>query len=419
MNLPLLGERVVSWVSNAVERRLNAENFIAANQTPHEVVYQAGLVTVRAYPALGDTAIPLGKDTLRAASTRQPVPVLLVPPLAANSLNFDLLPNRSLVRYLSARGLRVYLVDWGDPDEDHSHLALADYTTRMLPEAIAAVRRHSRNEDISLLGYCMGGLFCLIYAAWSHDERLRNVVTIASPIDYHQIGVAGRLARLSYHPMRLAARFIPFSFDDIPRRWLRIPGGVSAAVFKLTNPLGTVQSYIDLLMNLWDRDYVTEHETLSAWFNDMHDYPGGIVQDFVLRVGVANQMARGRLTLDKAQVAQFDRVEASLLAIAGASDRIVSIEAARKVLDIVGTEDKHFAVFPGGHAGVFAGSQAPSTTWPAAADFLVERSGIDTGRPSRATARLRKKKSGSDQSASRKKPVSSARKRRGASNGMA
>lgn len=388
MNLPLLGERAVAWVSHAVERRLAAENFIAANQTPHDVIYQAGLVTVRAYPA--------------AKAQPQPVPVLLVPPLAANSLNFDLLPNRSLVRTLQAAGLRVYLVDWGDPDEEHAELGLADYTTRMLPEAIAEVRRHSGSQDLSLLGYCMGGLFCLIYTGWSHDPGIRNIVTIASPIDYHQMGVAGRLARLSYHPLRLAARYVPFRLEQIPRRWLRVPGPVSALVFKLTNPLGTVQSYLDLLMNLWDRDYVTEYQTMSRWLNDMHDYPGGIVQDFVLRVGLANQLARGRLRLGPDQEALLERIDASLLAIAGAADQIVPLASARKVLDIVASQDKHFVVCPGGHAGVFAGREAPHTTWRQAVDFLLPRSGTRVAQPK-----------------SVKKRASSVRKRRGASKGTA
>ena len=60
--------------------------------------------------------------------------------LAADPLNFDLFPDRSLVRFLLAHGFSVYLADFGSPQQDHSHLGLADYTTEMLPEAIAKVR---------------------------------------------------------------------------------------------------------------------------------------------------------------------------------------------------------------------------------------------------------------------------------------
>jgi polyhydroxyalkanoate synthase subunit PhaC len=370
----LAGERGLAWVSNAIERRMDGERFIVANQTPFEKIHENGLLSVRKYPPLAEDEIAVGGEIYPVRRQPHRVPVLLVPPLAADPLNFDLLPNRSLVRFLLAQGFRVYLVDFGSPDEDHSHLSLADYTTRMLPEAIEHVRADAGETEITLMGYCMGGLFCLVYAGWSHDPDVRNIVTIASPIDAHQAGIAGRLFEVMNKPLRLAARYVPLRLDDINPRFLRVPGWMSSIAFKLTNPAGTVQSYIDLLMNLWDREYVTEHQTMSAWFNRMHDYPGGIIQDFVLRVGLDNQLAKGRIRLGAEDKALLDRIECSLLAIAGENDRIVTLEAARKVMDIVGSRDKDFIIAPGGHAGVFAGSKAPGTTWLFAADWLSTRS---------------------------------------------
>lgn len=375
-----VGERGLHWVSNAIERRLNAENFIVAGLTPFETIHSDGLMSVRRYAPLAEDEIAVGDTTRRVERKQQRVPIVLVPPLAATSLNFDLLPNRSLVKFLLSYGYRVYLIDWGDPQADHHHLGLADYTTRMLPEALESIRADSGEPELSLFGYCMGGLFCLIYAGWSHDAQIRNIVTIASPIDSHQIGVAGKLLQMMDVPLRALQRAVPgvkrLPFHGLPvdARWLRVPGWMSSAVFKLTNPLGTIQGYLDLLMNLWDRDYVTEYQTMSTWFNRMHDYPGGIVQDFVLKVGLGNQLAKGKLRLNRDQKVLLDRIDCSLLAIAGTGDRIVSVEAAKKVLDIVGSSDKEFLLAPGGHAGVFGGSKAPQTSWTFAADWLQTRS---------------------------------------------
>ncbi len=374
-----ISERGLHWVSNAVERRLNSENFVVSGQTPFETLHDDGLITLRYYPPLAGDEIAVGSGTRRVAAQRHRVPILLVPPLAATSLNFDLLPNRSLVKFLLASGYAVYLVDWGDPQADHHHLGLADYTTRLLPEALQHVRTHSGESEVTLFGYCMGGLFCLIYAGWSHDPQIRNIVTIASPIDSHQAGVAGRLLKMMDAPLRAIQRVLPLGklpFHGLPidPRWLRVPGWASSLAFKLTNPLGTVQGYLDLLMNLWDRDYVTEYQTMSKWFNRMHDYPGGIVQDFVLKVGLDNQLARGQINLNKTQKSLLDRIDCSLLAIAGTGDKIVSVEAARKVLDIVASTDKDFILAPGGHAGVFGGSKAPGAAWTFAADWLSSRS---------------------------------------------
>jgi polyhydroxyalkanoate synthase subunit PhaC len=281
----LLGERSLHWVSNAIERRRHSENFIVAGLTPFATIHTDGLMSVRRYASLSEDEIAVGEHTRPVVRATHRIPVVLVPPLAATSLNFDLLPNRSLVKFLLSYGFRVYLVDWGDPQADHHHLGLAHYTTRMLPEALAKVREDSGEQDLSLFGYCMGGLFCLIYAGWSQDAQIRNIVTVASPIDSHQVGVAGKLLQMMDVPLRAlpltvpAVRKLPFHGLPVDPRWLRVPGWMSAAAFKLTNPLGTLQGYLDLLMNLWDRDYVTEYQTMATWFNRMHDYPGGIVQD--------------------------------------------------------------------------------------------------------------------------------------------
>ena len=372
--LELVLERSIAWVSNAIERRADAASFVVADLTPYEVIHSEGLLSVRRYLPLTEAEITAGESVIPVRAKRHRVPVLLVPPLAADPLNFDLLPQRSLVRFLLAEGYKVYLVDFGSPDKDHSHLGLVDYTTRMLPAAISAVRKDSRVRDISLVGYCMGGLFCLIHAGWAHDPKIKNIVTIASPIDMHQIGVAGQLLGAMRTPIRLVRRYTGLRIHKLDPKRLNVPGWVSSLAFKLTNPMGTLTNYLDLLMNLWDRDYVTQHDTMASWFNDMHAYPGGIVQDFVVRVGLDNALSKGRVKLGLDQEALLDRINASLLAIAGTGDKIVTVEAARKVMDIVASTDKLFKLAPGGHAGVFAGSKAPATTWRMAADWLKPRS---------------------------------------------
>ncbi|WP_202922411.1 alpha/beta fold hydrolase [Sinimarinibacterium sp. NLF-5-8] len=371
-------ETGLHWVHNAIERRLHGENFVVAGQTPFETVFSDGLMSVRYYMPLTEAEITVGRDTLAVSPTQHRIPVVLVPPLAATSLNFDLLPERSLVKFLLAHGHRVYLVDWGDPQAEHHHLGLQHYTTRMLPEALKVIRAHSAEPELSLLGYCMGGLFSLIYAAWSHDAQIRNIITVAAPIDSHQIGVAGKLVQMMDAPLRTLQRAVPGinRFHGLPldARWLQIPGWANSWMFKLTNPVGVVQGYLDLLMNLWDRDYVTHYQTMSRWFNQMSAYPGGIVQDFVLKVGLGNQLAKGKINITRDEKALLDCIECSLLAIAGDNDKIVSVDAARKVLDIVGSCDKTFKVAAGGHAGVFGGSRAPQTTWTYAAEWLAGRS---------------------------------------------
>ena len=62
------------------------------------------------------------------------------------------------------------------------------------------------------------------------------------------------------------------------------------------------------------------------------------------------------------------------VAVAGATDNIVTLEAVRPVTRLVGSTDKTFMVVSGGHMGIVSGSQAPEHIWPQVAAWLAERS---------------------------------------------
>ena len=365
---------VSEFMRNGYDRVFNTETLVKANQTPYQVLLDRGLLKLRYYPPLVEDEIRIG-DSERLPVNRTPhrTPVVLVPPLAASTLIFDLLPQRSLVKYLRARGFEVYLVDFGEPHREHAHLGVREYTMRMLPDALRVVRRHSGEQDISLFGYCMGGLFCLIYAGVMHDAHIRNIVTVASPIDMHDSTLAAKILLLLNTPTHLVRKYTSWRVHDIKHSYLQVPGWMNSLIFKSTNPVGSLLTYWDLLINLADRDFVETHTTTSRWFDRMLDYPGGIVQDFFVKVGLDNALATGRIQLGDHE-AQFKRVNAALLAIAGTSDTLVGEASARKVMDVVNSSDKTFATAPGGHAGVFAGGKAPANTWKTAADWLAQRS---------------------------------------------
>ena len=361
------------FLRNGYDRLFNTDSLVKADLTPYQVLLDRGLLKLRYYPPLTDSHIQVGQQRIPVRKKRHRTPVVLVPPLAASTLIFDLLPERSLVRFLLAHGYEVYLVDFGEPHREHAHLGVREYTMQMLPSALRAVRQHSGEQDLSLFGYCMGGLFCLIYAGVMQDAHIRNIVTVASPIDMHDSTLAAKILVLLNTPTHLVRKYTDFRVHNIKNSYLQVPGWVNSLIFKSTNPVGSLMTYWDLIVNLADRDYVEVHTTTSRWFDQMLDYPGGIVQDFFVKVGLDNALATGRIQLGDQQ-AQFKRINSALLAIAGESDTLVGEASAAKVMDVVNSKDKTFTSAPGGHAGVFAGGKAPGHTWKIAQEWLATRS---------------------------------------------
>lgn len=370
--------KALAYATNAVTRRLKPDSFVLSDLTPYKTIVRSGLMSVRYYPPLTEDTIKVNGQPVPVASAQHDVPIVLVPPLGVSAWIFDLLEERSLVRFLLAHGYKVYLVDWGEPDRSHAHLSLEHYVLDWLPEAVAAVKAFSKAQggvgEVSMLGYCMGGLLTLMYAASSLDADLKNIVTVASPIDFHASGPHGKAMKVISGPLNEIGRLTRFSLSHLNPMLFHTTGDKLSWMFKLSNPLANVTSYLDLLLNMADRNYVATHMTMSRWFNEMLDYPGATLQNILAKMWLDNQMARGYVGLGVNKV-EFSAIKASLLSLAGSSDRIVGIRSARRAMDVVTTEDKQFEVVPGGHAGVFAGAKAPDNTWASVNKWLAKRSG--------------------------------------------
>lgn len=369
-----LNGKVLDGIVNTVDWLFRRDRLIQSGKTWFKLIHDGDLMSVRLYgpPDEPTIALPDGRE-LPVLRTQYAVPLVLVPPLGVTADTFDLMPHRSLARHMAARGFRVYLIDWGRPTPQHAALGLADYADHMMGEALAAIREDSGSRDLSLLGWCMGGLLSLMHAGLTQDRHIRNLVTVASPIDLRGGGVVAGIAGALDAPARFIRRYSDFRLAAVDPLKLTIPGWLLALGFKMTNPVASITTYWDLMTRLWDREFVEAHSTTSNYLNKMLIYPGGVVRDMVVKVAIDNELAKGRIRIDD-RVADLSAITASALVFAGRKDTIVAPSIARRIIDILPTADKAYRLAAGGHMGVILGSQAPVEVWEPAAAWLAARS---------------------------------------------
>jgi polyhydroxyalkanoate synthase len=318
-------------------------------RTPFDIIYQRDKLAVRRY-------------RLGSVRPRYPVPVLIIPPLMVKPFIFDLYPGRSLVEFLLKRGFQVYVVDFGEPDAADAYVTLDDYVLDWIPRACKATKADAGCSELSLLGYCMGGLFALSYVAVHNDRTVRNIVSIGAPVDANKMGLFAWLTKLAGGQMEFLARRIG-----------NVPGGLSSTVFRLLTPMKNVTRYADLIMNMWNHEYVNGFDAMNQWVSQFIDYPQGAFMQFARDFMQHNKLVKGQMRFG-GKAADLRRVEAALLVFAGKSDQIAPEPAVRAVLDAVGSHDKTFLLVQGGHMGVVAGGTALENVWAPAADWLAPRS---------------------------------------------
>lgn len=362
-----------AFVNNAVQRRLNKQRYLQLDKTPHDIILRDGLMSVKHYKPLPPGELNIEGRSFQVRQRRFAIPLVLVPPLGVFAWIFDLMADRSMVKYFLAHGFDVYLIDWGTPREDDQHISLEHYVSDWFPKAMKAIREHSGSEEQSMLGYCMGGLLSLLYLAASRDTKVVNLVTIASPVDMHKMGFVGTAYRLLSKPVWAVGRVTGLRIDEMQRGIFHVPGSRLSLMFKMTNPAGTVSSYIELVRNMADDEYVSRYMTMNEWFTNMPDYPGATIQELIRKLGLYNRLAKGRIRIGGREASFLD-IRSNLLAFAGDNDKIVPIPSAEAILNVVSSQDKEFHIVPGGHAGVFTGGKAAHTTWAISKDWLSQRS---------------------------------------------
>ncbi len=326
-----------------------------------ETVWSRGKLALHHVLPLEPFDFELGTQRLVEAPALHPTPILLVPPLMVRPYIFDLRPDHSMVRALRKAGFDVYVVDFGVPDDDDEEVRLDDYVLDFVPTMIDEALRHSGKAQINVVGYCMGGIFGLLHLATHRDARVKNLVTIGSPIAFDELGI-----------ISLAAMVGEKIVDPLMDAMGNVPSELVELGFKLLGGPKMLTRYVDLATNLWDYEFVRGFDSINAWTGDFIPYPKEAFKQVVKEVVAGDKMRRGELAFGGKRC-ELSAIECPILAFAGKSDDIATLAATRAIMKHVGSKDLEFREVPGGHIGVVAGSAAPKDVWAPTAEWLRAR----------------------------------------------
>ena len=168
--------RVRAEVERAILRNVKGLEYLSAGDpamglTPRDAIYSRGTLKLYRYR-------PLASEVYR-------VPVLLVMSLVSRAYILDLAPGQSLIEFLLRQGYDVYMIDWGAPRPEDRRLRLEGYMLDFMPDCVARVLADSGEPDLSMIGYCMGGMLAVMYAALhAGGGPLMNLACFTTPVDF-------------------------------------------------------------------------------------------------------------------------------------------------------------------------------------------------------------------------------------------
>jgi polyhydroxyalkanoate synthase len=287
-------------------------------------------------------------------------PILLVMSLVTKPYVFDLQPGNSLVEDLLSAGFDVFLLDWGVPGPVDAHNGLERYCDLYIPRAVNETVRAAGADGISVIGYCLGAILALLSAAGNRRLPIRNMVSLAAPVD---IGMLGPVANLLSEG-RLEPEHLVDETGNVPPDLLM----TGLRLFQPTVPLTT---YANLWQSLGDDEALAAHNALIGWSSDQIPFPGkafGQTVDLFLR---RDLLLTGKVPLGN-RIVDMSSIRFPVLNVFGSKDKMVPPESSEQLSRVLCNANVEPLLLNAGHSGLFVGRQARKQTVPKIVAWLTE-----------------------------------------------
>lgn len=98
---------------------------------------------------------------------------------------------------------------------------MEDYVLNFIPDAVRRVHQDSGERDVTVIGYCFGGVLSLLYGSIFHDGPMKNLICFTTPVDFCQMKLFANFADRRYFDVdrlvdctgNMPPELIPQSFE--------------------------------------------------------------------------------------------------------------------------------------------------------------------------------------------------------------
>lgn len=312
----------------------------AAGNVAHKMFY-GGVADLRKMPrTLIDEGMLRQVYHYRPAGTTKTTgdPVLLVTPLAAPSICFDLRRGCSLVEHLVTQGRSTYLVEYGEVSFRDRNLGMEHWIDEVMPEAIRATSAHAGGRPVHVIGWSLGGIFMTLAAADNADLPIASMTIIGSPFDVAKVPLVA--------PLRPLVRFadgpmfggITKSGRGPVQRVYQVMGGAPKPLVRWAFQLSAAQKLISKpmvkLQNLDDTDFLAQLEAVDNFTANMIAYPGRTFGQLYHRFFKTNDLKYGYFEFGDRRI-EIANIDKPVLVFGGETDGIAPVACVQAVVPLL------------------------------------------------------------------------------------
>jgi polyhydroxyalkanoate synthase len=346
-------DRIQSEVQRAILRSVKGVEYFASSgpalgSTPKDILSIRGTMRLYHYR-------PQADEIYR-------VPILIVMATTNRGYIMDMVPGQSFIEFLLKRGYDVYMLDWTAPKPEEQSLRMEDYVLDFIPHCLRLVQEDSGEEDVSVIGYCFGGVLSLLYSSIHADGPVKNLICFTTPIDFREMTLFQNFSDRRY-----------FDVDRLVDAIGNVPPEMILSSFEMLRPASRAISQIQLWDNIWNDEYVKSYRMFDRWATDTLPLAGEYFRTITKDLMWDNKLFNGTMSVG-GRPADLSKIKVPLLHAVAEHDHIVPYEAARHLIPMVASDDKEEVMLKGGHVSLVAGPNAVKRLWPKLDCWLCGRS---------------------------------------------
>jgi polyhydroxyalkanoate synthase len=280
---------------------------------------------------------------------RVSTPVLVVYAMVGRWTILDLQEDRSFLRNLVEAGCSLYVLDWGHPTPADRYDDFGDLVNLYMDAFVDEIRKRERIDKVNLVGICQGGVLSILYAAL-HRQKVRNLVTLVTPVDFHADKAEERLEHgfMNVWMRSLTHEDVDMLIDAVGN----IPGEMGGMMFSMMTPFRSLAKYnLTLLEVGQDRDKLMNFLRMEKWLADRPAHPGEAARQWLKDLYQDNKLVKGELVVDSRKV-DLRNLTMPILNIFSETDHIIPAPSSRALRGAVGTSDYREMPVKGGHIGI-------------------------------------------------------------------
>jgi class III poly(R)-hydroxyalkanoic acid synthase PhaC subunit len=304
----------------------------------------------------------------------QAYPVFVIYAFINRHYILDLLPEVSVVRnLLNQGGLDIFATDWGTPSAYDKNLTIGHFVNRYIDKSVDFIKKITKSDKISLFGYCWGGDLAIMYAAL-HPEKVKNLVTVATPGDFDLDD-----SLLSVWTRAMKEDYLLDAFGNMPSIVLN-------AAFNLRRPIEYSHKYFHFFEQPHDLESIAEFLATETWLYDSPPVIGEIYREFVEYCYKQNLLIQNKMRIQGAgngdeggnnnnnsgsRIVNLKNVTMPFLNIVAKNDDLVAPNSSKALNDaLTESNDKSLIEFNSGHVGLMIGKNAHRELWPKVGEWI-------------------------------------------------